>query len=90
MHSIRDKAALKFGSEVWVLKRGDEQILEAAKIKFLRHLLEILNLIGQGIYPLGYTGCAEHCSGIEELQQTLLQTLTENGHKDDTQAGTVV
>jgi len=54
---------LKFGSAVWILKRGDEQILDASQIKFLRHLLEISNLIGQGIYPLGQTGCADHCSG---------------------------
>ena len=32
------KAALKFGSEVWVLKKRDEQRLEAAQMKFLRHL----------------------------------------------------
>jgi len=31
--------ALKFGSEAWVLKKREEQRLEAAQIKFLRHLL---------------------------------------------------
>jgi len=30
---------LKFGSEAWVLKKREEQRLEAAQIKFLRHLL---------------------------------------------------
>jgi hypothetical protein len=34
---ITAKAALKFGSEAWVLKR-EEQRLEAAQMKFLRHL----------------------------------------------------
>ena len=38
------KAALKFGSEVWVLKKREEQRLEAAQIKFLRHLLGITKL----------------------------------------------
>jgi len=71
LHSIREKAALTFVSEVWVLKRGDEQILEAAQIKFLRHLLEILNLIGQGIYPLGQTGFAEHCSGNRRVSTNM-------------------
>jgi len=32
---------LKFGSEVWVLKKREEQRLGAAQIKFLRHLLGI-------------------------------------------------
>jgi len=32
------KAALKFGSEAWVLKKREEQRLEAAQMKFLRHL----------------------------------------------------
>jgi hypothetical protein len=63
LHTLRDTAALKFSSEVWVLKRGDEHILEAAQIKFLRHLLKIFNLIGQGTYPLGQTVRAEHCPG---------------------------
>ena len=39
IHNITVKAALKFGSEVWVLKKREEQRLEAAQMKFLRHLL---------------------------------------------------
>jgi hypothetical protein len=38
------KAALKFGSEVWVVKKRDKQRLEAAQMKFLRHLLGITKL----------------------------------------------
>jgi len=41
IHNITTKAALKFGSEVWVLKKREEQRLEAAQMKFLRHLLGI-------------------------------------------------
>ena len=38
VHKITAKAALKFGSEAWVLKKREELRLEAARIKFLRHL----------------------------------------------------
>jgi hypothetical protein len=39
IHNITAKAALNFGSEAWVLKKRDEQRLEEAQMKFLRHLL---------------------------------------------------
>ena len=42
--NITAKAALKFGSEVWVLKKREEQRLEVAQMKFLRHLLGITKL----------------------------------------------
>jgi len=35
---------LKFGSEAWVLKKREEQRLEAAQMKFLGHLLGITKL----------------------------------------------
>jgi hypothetical protein len=38
------KAALKFGSETWVLKKREEQRLEAVQMRFLRHLLGITRL----------------------------------------------
>ena len=34
IHNITAKAALKFGSEAWVLKKREEQRLEAAQMKF--------------------------------------------------------
>jgi len=37
IHNITAKAALKFGSKAWVLKKREEQRLEAAQMKFLRH-----------------------------------------------------
>jgi hypothetical protein len=43
IHSITAKVALKFGYVAWVLKKRDEQRLEAAQIKFLRHLQELLS-----------------------------------------------
>ena len=33
-----------FGTEAWVLKKREEQRLEAAQMKFLRHLLGITKL----------------------------------------------
>ena len=44
IHNFTAKAELKFGSEAWVLKRGEEQRLEAAQMKCLRHLLGIPKL----------------------------------------------
>ena len=44
IHNITAKAALKFGSEASVLKKREEQRLEAAQMKFLRHLLRTTKL----------------------------------------------
>jgi len=44
IHNITAKAALKFGSEGLLLKKREEQRLEAAQTKFLRHLLGITKL----------------------------------------------
>ena len=33
IHNITAKAALKFGSEAWVLRKREEQRLEAAQMK---------------------------------------------------------
>ena len=44
IHNITAKATLKHGSEAWVLKKREEQCLEAAQMKFLKHLLGITKL----------------------------------------------
>jgi len=44
IHNITAKTALKFGSGALVLKKREEQRLEAAHMKFLRHLLGITKL----------------------------------------------
>ena len=44
IRNITAKAALKCGSEVWVLKKREERRLVGAQIKFLRHLLGIIKL----------------------------------------------
>jgi regulator of replication initiation timing len=42
IHNITVKTALKFGSEASVLKKRDEQRLQAAQMKFLRYCQELL------------------------------------------------
>jgi len=44
IHNITAKAALKSGYEAWVLKKREE-CLEAAQMKFLKHLLGITKLV---------------------------------------------
>jgi hypothetical protein len=44
IRNIIAKATLKFGSEAWVLKKREDQCIEAAQMKFLRHLLGITKL----------------------------------------------
>ena len=44
IHNVTAKAALKFGREAWVLRKREEQRLEAAQMKILRHLLGITKL----------------------------------------------
>jgi hypothetical protein len=43
-HNNTAKAILKYGSETWVLKKREEQRLEATQMQFLRHLLGITKL----------------------------------------------
>ena len=44
IHNITAEAALKFGSEAWVLKKREEQRSKAAHMKCLRQLLGITKL----------------------------------------------
>jgi hypothetical protein len=43
-YNIKAKAALKFESETWVLKKREEQRLEAAQMEYLRLFLGITKL----------------------------------------------
>jgi hypothetical protein len=53
IHNITAKATLKFGSEAWVLKKREEQRLEAAQMKLLRHSLGIRKLDKEIVKVLG-------------------------------------
>ena len=65
-YNITAKAAMKFGSEAWVLKKREEQHLEAAQMKFLRHLLGIIKL-DKKTNVLGKTTGAENI--VKEIKQ---------------------
>ena len=74
IHNMTAKAALKFGSEVWVLKKRDEQRLEAAQMKFLRYLLGITKLDKEkNISIRKKTGVQNIVQEIEQYQQKWLQ-----------------
>ena len=68
IHNITAKAALRFGSEAWVLKKREEQRLEAAQMEFLRHLLGITKLDkGKNQCIREKKGSTEHSKGNKTL-----------------------
>jgi len=74
IHNITAKAALKFGSEAWVLKKREEQRLEAAQMKFLRHLLGITKLGKEKNQCVrGKNGAQNIVKEIKEYQKKWLQ-----------------
>jgi hypothetical protein len=88
MHNITAKAALKFSSEAWVLKKGDEQRLEAAQMTFLRHLLGIIELYRERNQSLREKlGMQNTVLEIKQYQR-VATACRENGHRLDTQTGT--
>jgi len=82
IHNITAKAALKFGSEAWVLKKREEQRLEAAQMKFLRHLLGITKLGKEKSQCIRENnGSTEHSKGNKTVPENVATTRTEDGHK---------
>jgi len=74
IHNITAKAALKFGSEVWVLKKREEQCLEAAQMKFFRHLLGITKLDNEKNQCISQkTGAQNIVKEIKQYQKKCLQ-----------------
>jgi len=79
IHDITAKAALKFGSEAWVLKNREEKRLETAQMKFLRHLLGIPKLDkekNQCIWQKN--GSTEHSKGNKTIPEKVATTCTED------------
>jgi hypothetical protein len=73
IHNITAKAALKFGSEAWALKKREKQRLEASQMKFLRHLLGITKLDkGRGHYIQEKFGVQNIVKEMEQYQQKWL------------------
>ena len=75
IRNITAKAALKFGSEAWVLKKREKQRLEAAQMKFLRHLLGITKLDKEK------NQCIREKTGNKTIPEKVATTRTEDGHK---------
>jgi len=91
IHNITAKAALKFGSEVWVLKKREEQRLEATQMKFLRHLLGITKLDKEKNKCIRQkNGSTEHSKGNKTVPEKVATTCTEDGHKQTTKTSTTV
>jgi len=91
IHNITAKAALKFGSEAWVLKKREEQRLEAAQMKFLRHLLGITKLDKEKNQCIREkNGSTEYSKGNKTVPGKVATTHTEDGHKQDTKTSTTI
>ena len=75
IHNITAKVALKFGREFWVLKKREEQRLEAAQMTFLRRLLGLTKLDKEK------NRSTEYSKGNKTIPEKVATTLTEDGHK---------
>ena len=85
IHNITAKAALKFGSEARVLKKREEQRLEAAQMIFLRRLLGITKLDKEKkTMYYGKNRSREYSKGNKTVPGKVATTHTEDGHKQDT------
>ena len=74
IHNITAKAALKFGSETWVLRKREEQLLEVVQMKFLRHLLGITKLDKEKNQCVrGKMGAQNIVTEIKQYQEKWLQ-----------------
>jgi len=74
IHNITAKAALKFGSENWVLQKREEQRIEAAQMKFLRHLLGLTKLDKENNQRIKEkTGAQNVVKEIKQYQKKWLQ-----------------
>ena len=91
IHNITAKAALKFGSEAWVLKKREEQRLEAAQMKVWRQLLRITKLDKEKNQCVtGKNGSTEYSKGNKTVPGKLATTCTEDGHKQTTKTSTTI
>ena len=74
---------VKFGSETWVLKKREEQRLEAAQMKFLRHLLGITKLGKEKDQCIRgkKNGSTEYSKGNKTVTEKVATTRTEDGQK---------
>ena len=82
---------MKFGNEAWVLKKREEQRLEAAQIKFLRHLLGITKLDKEKNQCIRQkNGSTEHSKGNKTVPEKVATTRTEDGHRQTAKTSTKI
>ena len=90
IHNITAKAALKCGREAWALKKREEQRLEAAQIKCLRHLLGVTKLDKENNVLGKKNGSTEHSKRNKTVPERVATTCTEDGHKQTTKTSTTI
>ena len=91
IQNVTTKAALKLGSEAWVLKKREEQRLEAAQMKFLRHLLGITKLDKEKVQCIRQKNWStEHSKGNKRVPGKVATTFTKDGHKQTTKTSTTI
>ena len=89
IHNITAKVALKFGSEARVLKKREEQRLEATQMKCFRYLLGITKLDKEKNQCIRQkNGSTEHSKGNKTVPEKVATTCTENGHKQANKTST--
>ena len=82
---------MKFGSEAWVLKKREEQRLEAAQMKFLRHLHGIAKLDKEKYQCIREKNWSTgHSKGNKTVPGKVATTRTEDGHKQTTKTSTTI
>ena len=72
---------MKFGSEVWVLKKREEQRLESVLMKFLRHLLGITKLDKEKNQCIREKAGTQNIAKEIKSTRKVATTRTENGYK---------
>ena len=70
---------MKFGSDAWVLKKREEQRLEAAQMKYFRHLLGITKLDKENNQCIrGKNESTEYSKGNKTVPGKVATTRTED------------
>ena len=75
----------------WVRRKREEQRLEAAQMKFLRHLLGITKLYKRNNQCTRKKNVStKHSKGNKTVPEKVATTRTEDGHKQTTKTSTTI
>jgi len=81
---------LKFLSEAWVLKKREEQCLEAAQMKFLRNLLATTKLDKEKNQCIREKTGTQNSKGNKTIPGKVATTRTQDRHKQTTKTSTTI